>query len=143
MSEPISWTHPLAWGVYVFAVLNLFMAAGLFWVRQQIIYPQKGILLVDAAEVQAQLQEVTAQLVLVNRQADRGLDQLEQLLNLSQGLFLALIETKLVTEIITRLRKRPLVLKLVVKKSLETVFAQAEAAVRTHHIENRDEVIHE
>ncbi len=143
MTETISWGHPLAIGVYVYVGLSLLLAGVLFWVRYNVIHPQRAQLLSEAAQVHAQVVDVRAQLVLVNRQFDRGLDQLEQMLNLIQGLFLALLETRLVTSAMLRLRKHPIWIKLAVKKSIDTIFAQAETLVRTHHIKDRDEAAHE
>ena len=143
MTEILSWGHPLAWGVYVYAVLSLGLAGVLFWLRQQVLIPQRATLLADAAEVHGQLSDATGQLVQLNRQFDRGLDQFEQALNLIQGLFLALLETRLITSAMLRLRRHPIWIKLATKKAIDVVFAQAQILVRTHHIKDRDEAAHE
>ena len=143
ITESLSWGHPVAWGVYIYTFLSLGLALGLLWLRRQILHPQRDELLVQAAEVQVQLSQAHEQLVQINRQADRGLDQLEALLNLTQGLFLALLETRLVEVAMARLRKRPIWIRLLTRKGLETAIAQADAAVRTHHIKDRDEAAYE
>lgn len=143
MTEAISWGHPLAWSVYVYVGLSLMLAGALFWLRQNVIHPQRDSLLQEAAMAHEQITAAKLQLVQINRQFDRGLDQLEQMLNLIQGLFLALLETRLMTSAMLRLRKHPIWIKLAVKKGIDTVFAQAEAVVRTHHIKDRDEAAHE
>lgn len=139
----LTWTHPVAWVVYIYALLSLGLGVVLMWLRFQVIHPQREELLLDAAEMHQQLQEVREQLVTINRQADRSLDQLEALLNLTQGLFLALLETRLVTLVLARLRHQPIWLKLIARKGLETAFSQADLAVRTHRIKDRDEAAYE
>lgn len=139
----LTWTHPVAWVVYIYAFLSLGLGAGLLWLRYQVLHPQREELLLEAAEVRQQLCEARAKLAMINRQADRGLDQLEQLLNLTQGLFLELLETKLVTTVLERMRHRPLLLKLVTRKGLETAFDQADVLVRTHRIKDRDEAAYD
>lgn len=139
----LTWTHPVAWVVYIYAFLSLGLGLGLLWLRYQVIHPQREDLLAEAAEVQQQLREARAQLAMINRQADRGLDQLEQLLNLTQGLFLELIETKLVTNVLERMRYKPLWLKLATRKGIETAFDQADVLVRTHRIKDRDEAAYD
>lgn len=142
MTVSLTWTHPVAWGVYIYAFLSLCLGFGLLWLRHQILRPQRDELLLDAAELHTQLRTARRQLGTINRQADRGLDQLEELLHLAQGLFLALLETRLVSVAMTRLHHKPIWLKLATRKGLAAAFAQADAVVRSHRIkdERRDRI---
>lgn len=143
MTANLTWTHPVAWGVYLYALLSLGLGFGLLWLRHQILHPQRDQLLLDAAEVLLQLRAARQQLVAINRQADRGLDQLEELFHLVRGLFLAVLETRLVSLVLDRLQHKPIWLRLAARKGLETAFAQAETVVRTHRIKDRDEAAYE
>ncbi|MGV3525541.1 MAG: hypothetical protein ACO1RX_15030 [Candidatus Sericytochromatia bacterium] len=143
LASPLHWGHPLAWLVYIWSAGNLILALALWWGRETILLPQADLLRADAHVIYAEITGVQAQLKAVNRQADRGLDQLEQLMNLIQGLFLSLLETRLVGLALRKLRHKPLVVRMVTTKGINVVLGQLETVVRTRHIEDRDETLNE
>lgn len=143
LASPLDWGHPLAWLVYIWSAGNLLLAAILWWGRQNILLPQADLLRADAHLIYGELTGLQAQLKAVNRQADRSLDQLEQLMNLIQGLFLSLLETRLVGLALRKLRNKPLVVRMVTTKGINVIVGQLETAVRTRHIEDRDETLNE
>ncbi len=136
VSEPIHWNHPVAWLVYVFSGLNLLFALILFLLRQQILAPQMTHILLEAAQVKADLKAARSQLKQINRQADRGLEQLEELLYLSQGWFIGLLESRFVPILIGYLNDYPSWFKFATKKGFSTALTRVDKIARDYSIPN-------
>jgi len=135
MEDPLSWTHPIAWITYVYVILSLGTAAIAFWLRTHILTPQKQQLSQDLNEIQMQIQQAQYDLKHANRQADKGMDQLSDIFSLFEGLFLALVETRLVLFLMRKLRRKPFLLRIGVKKGVEQVFAVIHNLVKTKNID--------
>lgn len=129
----LSWTHPLAWGVYVYALLSLLFAVGLLWFRHNILQVEAHQLALEAPQIKAQLQLGRQQLKQLNRQADRGLERLSALLDILSLYFLPLLESRLASLLLLRLSGQSLWLRLGSKKALELFFLRVEYALRTQH----------
>ena len=135
MEDPLSWTHPIAWITYIYVVLSLGTAAIAFWLRTNILTPQKQQLSQDLNEIQMQIQQAQQDLKHANRQADKGMEQLENIFSLFEGLFLALLETRLVLLLMRKLRRKPFLLRIGVKKGVEQVFSVIHDLVKTKKID--------
>lgn len=135
----ITWTHPVAWGVYVYGVLSLLTAGLLWWLRYSVLVPQKELLSQDLNDIQMQIQDARVQLKALNRQVDRGLEQLEDLLNLVQTLFIGLLETRLMGLILKKLKYQPLVLRFAIKQGLSQVFTRVLDIIKNKRITYDDE----
>ncbi len=122
------------WLVYVFSGLNLLFALILFLLRQQVLAPQMTQVLVEAAQVKADLKLARSQLTQINRQADRGLEQLEELLYLSQGWFIGLLESRFVPILIAYLGDYPGWFKFATKKGLSTALTRVDQIARDYSI---------
>ncbi len=135
MEDPLSWTHPIVWISTIYIVLSLGTAAICFWLRKNILTPQKQQLSQDLNDIQMQLQKVQVELKQANRQADKGLEKLEDIFSLFQGLFLALIETRLIMLLMRKLRRKPFILRVGLKKGVEQVFSAIHGLVKTTKID--------
>lgn len=135
MENPLSWTHPIAWISYIYTVLSLGTAAFAFWLRKNILTPQKQQLSQDLNEIQMQLQMAQVELKQANRQVDKGLEQLEDIFSLFEGLFLALLETRLILFLMRKLRRKPFLLRVGLKKGIEQVFSVIHNLVKTKNID--------
>ena len=126
--------------VYVYSALSLLVAGICWYVRHKIVPEYEDILYGELPRAAALLEEAHIQVRQINRQVDRGMDQIEALFNLIQGLFLSLIETKLVAFILKRINKAPLPVKVVAKKGLGQAFAVVHERVKHKKI-NQDEAV--
>jgi len=127
----LTWTHPLAWGVYAYACLSLITAFALLWFRITILRPERAQLAQEAPQIQQQVQAGRQQLRHLNRQVDRGLDQIEALLDIVTLYFLPVLESKLASLLLLKLDAHSSFIKLGSKKALQAIFSQLELALRT------------
>lgn len=141
MQTQLNWTHPIAIGVYIYAVLSLGMGAGVFWVRHQILHPERDKLAQDLPVIEHQLKEGYKQIKALNRQVDKGVEQIQDLFYIINALFLPLLKTQLVGVLLDLMERRfdqkPGWAKLVIEKGADTVFSQIE-----EHIVIKKEEIH-
>ncbi|MBF2055448.1 MAG: hypothetical protein IGS03_18520 [Candidatus Sericytochromatia bacterium] len=129
----LSWTHPLAWGVYVYAGLSLLLAAGLLWFRYNILLVEAHQLAREAPQIKAQLQDGRAQLKALNRQADRGLERISAMLDILALYFLPLLESRLAGLLLLKLSAHSHWVRLGSKKALELIFIRVEDTLRSYH----------
>lgn len=129
----LSWTHPLAWGVYAYASLSLLFATGLLWFRYNILLVEARQLDREAPQIKAQLQDGRQQLKALNRQADQGLERLSGMLDILALYFLPLIESRLASLLLVKLSTRSLWVRLGSKKALDLLFIRVEDTLRSYH----------
>lgn len=122
MQDHLSWTSGLSIGIYIYCVLALLLALGLWYVRRFVLSDYESLIFGELPEVAGLFQEAQLQLRQVNRQVDRSMEHLDSVFNLVQGLFLALLETRLITWIMKRIKSAPLPVRMVSRKGIEQVF---------------------
>ena len=122
MQDHLSWTSGLSIGIYIYSALALLLAMALGYVRHVILKEYADLLFGELPEVALVFDDAQHQLRELNRQVDRGMDHLASLFNLVQGLFLALLETRVIGWIMTRIHGAPLPVKLVARKGVEQGF---------------------
>lgn len=129
----MTWTHPLAWGIYLYAALNILLALGLLWFRYRILQVEAHKLGYEAPHLKAQMQLGRQQLKQLNRQADRGLEQLSALLDILTLYFLPVLESRLASLLLLKLGTRSLWIRLGSKRILDLLFLRLEYLLRTSH----------
>ncbi len=122
MQDHLSWTSSLSIGIYIYSVLALLLALALGYLRHVILKEYAELLFSELPEVAGLFEDAQGQLRQLNRQVDRGMDHLSSLFNLVQGLFLALVETRVIGWIMRRIHGAPLPVKLVARKGVEQGF---------------------
>lgn len=122
MQDHLSWTSGLSIGIYIYSVLALLLALALGYLRHVILKEYAELLFSELPEVAGLFEDAQGQLRQLNRQVDRSMDHLSSLFNLVQGLFLALVETRVIGWIMKRIHGAPLPVKLVARKGVEQGF---------------------
>ncbi len=135
MHNHLSWSSALSISVYIYCVLSLLLAMGLWYLRHRVLPEHTDLLFKELPEAAGLIQDARLQLRQVNRQVDRSIDQIESMLNLVQGLFLALVETKVVTWVLKKIGGAPLPVKMVAKKGLGQAFKVVHERVKHKNIE--------
>jgi hypothetical protein len=122
MQNNLSWTSGLSFGIYIYAIVSILLALGLWFIRRNVLREYASLLFLELPALAEIFQDAQQQLRQVNRQVDRGMDQLGSVFDLVQGLFLALLETRVIAWIMRRIHGAPLPIKMVTRKGIEQAF---------------------
>lgn len=146
MQTQITWTHPIAIGVYVYSALSLLTGLGVLWARHNILHPERDKLVQELPIIENQISEGYQQLKALNRQVDKGVEQIQDLFYIVNALFLPLLKTRVVGMLLNllenRFEKQPGWAKLVIEKGTETVFNQIEEHIVIKKEETHKEAVH-
>ena len=138
MHDHLSWFSSLSIGVYIYCVLSLLIAMGFWFLRHKVLKDYEELLFEELPQIATLLEDANSQVRQISREVDRGIDQVESLFNLVQGLFLTLAETKVVAFLMKKLTKAPLPLKIVAKKGVGKAFHVVNERIKHTKI-NQDE----
>lgn len=122
MQNNLSWTSGLSLGIYIYAIVSIILALGLWFIRRNVLREYTSLLFLELPELAIVFQDAQQQLRQANRQVDRGMDQLSSVFALVQGLFLALLETRVIAWIMQRIQGAPLPVKMITRKGVEQAF---------------------
>jgi len=122
------------------------MGLGVVWFRHTILHPERDKLVQELPIIEAQISEGYQQIKALNRQVDKGVEQIQELFYIVNALFLPLLKTQVAGALLnlleSRFEKQPGWAKIVIEKGTETVFSQIEEHVIIKKEETKKEAVH-